>query len=196
MARHTVEGQALELGWRRDATLDLTPDDYLDLIMRKTCWYTTIHPLRVGALIGSWGRADPDTLVRFGFYLGAAFQIRDDLLNLVGDEPAYGKELLGDLYEGKRTLMLNHVLGAAAGSERASLRRFLLLDRAERTPADVADVLAAMHRHGSIEFATAFAAGIAGAAHTAFEEAFAAVPPSADRDFVEALIPWMLDRAA
>ena len=45
---------------------DLAPEDYLDLIMHKTCWYTTIHPLRVGALLGSGGRADlrPDGAVR------------------------------------------------------------------------------------------------------------------------------------
>ena len=62
------------------------------------------------------GRADLDPLVRFGFYLGAAFQIRDDLLNLIGDEAQYGKEILGDLYEGKRTLMLIHLLREAHGA--------------------------------------------------------------------------------
>ena len=54
--------------------------------MRKTCWYTTIHPLRVGAMIGSWNRAALEPIVHFGLYLGAAFQIQDDLLNLTGDE--------------------------------------------------------------------------------------------------------------
>jgi geranylgeranyl diphosphate synthase type II len=196
MARHTVEGQAIELGWRQDAAVELTPDDYLDLIMRKTCWYTTVHPLRVGALIGSWGRADLDPMVRFGFYLGAAFQIRDDLLNLVGDEEAYGKELLGDLYEGKRTLMLNHVVSASSGTERDDLVRYLHQDRRERGPADVAMVLEAMRRHGSIEFAAEFAQGIADAAHGAFEIAFAGVPDGDDRAFIEAMIPWMLDRTA
>lgn len=196
MARHTVEGQAIELGWRQDAAATLTPDDYLDLIMRKTCWYTTVHPLRVGALIGSWGRADLDPMVRFGFYLGAAFQIRDDLLNLVGDEDAYGKELLGDLYEGKRTLMLNHVVAAAIGEEREELVAFLRRDRSERTAADVAGVLEAMHRHGSIEFAAQFAHGIADAAHGAFEDAFGGVADGEDRRFIEAMIPWMLDRTA
>ena len=88
--------------------------------MHKTCWYTTIHPLRVGALIGSLGRSDLDSLVRFGFYLGAAFQIRDDLLNLVGDEAKYGKESCGDLYEGKRTLMVIHLLREARGRRPAS----------------------------------------------------------------------------
>ena len=47
MARQTVDGQARELGWLRDGRTDLTPDDYLDLIMKKTCWYTTVLPLRV-----------------------------------------------------------------------------------------------------------------------------------------------------
>ena len=196
MARHTVEGQAIELGWRRDAAVELTPDDYLDLIMRKTCWYTTVHPLRVGALIGSWGRADLDSLVRFGFYLGAAFQIRDDLLNLLGDEVEYGKEVRGDLFEGKRTLMLNHVLATAGGAEREELVRYLRLERAQRTAADVELVLAAMRRHGSLDFAAHFAQGIADAAHGAFEEAFAGVPDGEDRRFIEALIPWMLERTA
>ena len=125
MARHTVSGQATELGWRRDGVVDLTPEDYLDLIMRKTCWYTTVHPLRVGALIGAWGRADLDALVRFGSYLGAAFQIQDDLLNLEGDEARYGKEHAGDLYEGKRTLMLIHLLSVAAPAVRADVVGFL-----------------------------------------------------------------------
>ncbi len=55
MALRTLEGQATEIGWQRDHVEDLTPEDYLELIMHKTCWYTTIHPLRVGALVGSGG---------------------------------------------------------------------------------------------------------------------------------------------
>lgn len=195
MARHTVSGQAMELGWRRDGVVDLTPQDYLDLIMRKTCWYTTIHPLRVGALIGSWGRTDLDPLVRFGFFLGAAFQIQDDLLNLEGDESVYGKERGGDLYEGKRTLMLIHLLSEASPAERDDVLAFLDGERSTRTAADVAAVLDLMAQHGSIEFAHAFGAGIAGAAEDAFESAFAGVPDSDERRFLHDLIDWMLDRA-
>ena len=112
----------------------LLPDDYLELIMHKTCWYTTIHPLRVGALVGSAGTADLAPLVRFGFHFGAAFQIRDDLLNLVGDEQSYGKEILGDLYEGKRTLPLVHLLSTATGEDLALVRDYLRRNRSERTP--------------------------------------------------------------
>ena len=47
----TLEGQATELGWRRDRVDELEPEDYLDLIMHKTCWYTTVHPLRAARLL-------------------------------------------------------------------------------------------------------------------------------------------------
>ena len=63
--------------------------------------------------------------MRFGFHLGAAFQIQDDLLNLVGDEQDYGKEIDGDLYEGKRTLLLIHLIRNARGADRALVDRYL-----------------------------------------------------------------------
>ena len=78
MMLRTLEGQATEVGLAQsDAVVGAwTPEDYLDLIMHKTCWYTTIHPLRVGALVGSAGAVDVRPhRIRFGFYLGAAFQI-------------------------------------------------------------------------------------------------------------------------
>ena len=203
MLTRTIEGQATELGWRADNVVDLEPIDYLKLIAQKTCWYTTVWPLRVGALIGSAGTAPLEALTRFGFYLGAAFQIRDDLLNLVGSEDRYGKELLGDIREGKRTLMLIHLLGCATPEERESIVAYL--DRSGKYEAHpdgetIADldarwILDLMVRHGSLEFAFQFGQGVATAAYESFHEAFADVPPSAPRDFVEALIPYMLARS-
>ena len=125
MSQQTVAGQALELGWCRDNRVDLDPDDYLELIMKKTCWYTTVLPLRVGALVGSKGTAELDSMIEFGFHLGAAFQIRDDILNFVGDQGLYGKEALGDLLEGKRTLMLIHLLASAQPADRRWLVTYL-----------------------------------------------------------------------
>ena len=173
----------------------LAPEDYLELIMRKTCWYTTIHPLRVGALLGSAGRADLRPMVRFGFHLGAAFQIQDDLLNLVGNESLYGKEINGDLREGKRTLVLIHLIGAAAGADRAVVDRYLRLAPAARAPEVVAEIRALIDTYGSIEFARAYAEGIAGSALDAFEAAFGDARPGPDTDFVQALVPYMVGRA-
>ena len=192
MALRTLEGQATELGWRHDRVTALEPEDYLDLIMHKTCWYTTVHPLRAGALIG--GVEDLRPFVRFGFHLGAAFQIQDDLLNLVGTEQEYGKEIDGDLFEGKRTLPLIHLIRHARGPDRALVDRYLALDRSERDAALVAQVRELMEAYESIAFAAAYARGIASAALEAFEEAFASAPPGPDRDFVRELIPYMLER--
>ncbi len=195
MAYHTIQGQATELGWIRDGIVDLGPDDYLELVMRKTCWYTTVHPLRVGALIGSWGSADLEAMVRFGFLLGAAFQIRDDVLNLVGDERAYGKEVLGDLIEGKRTLMLLHLLRAAGGSDRSRVVDFVRTPRTARTPDGAAAILELMRRHESIQFAEHFAAGVSEDAERSFEAAFGRRANTPAGEFVRALIPYMVERS-
>lgn len=195
MARESVEGQAIELGWRRDNALTLTDADYLDMVLKKTCSYTTIWPSRVGALIGTRHDRHLDRVVRFGFFLGAAFQIQDDLLNLVGDRARYGKELEGDLWEGKRTLMLIHLLRLANSDERARLGEFLALPRAQREPRDVVWIRERMDAYGCIPYAQQMAHGLAGAAQHEFALAFADVPPSRDKQFIAAIVPWVLTRA-
>jgi geranylgeranyl diphosphate synthase, type II len=194
MVRETTEGQALELGWRRDNVIDLTPADYLTLASKKTCWYTCMAPMRIGALVGSRGTASLRALSRFGFHLGVAFQIRDDLLNLSTDGALHGKEPFGDIREGKRTLMLMHLLAEAPVDEWSWLVDYLARSDAERTPAAVQRVVALMQRHGSLDFAREYAAGITAGAYAAFDEAFAGVPPSVHVDFLRAVIPYMLTR--
>jgi geranylgeranyl diphosphate synthase type II len=197
MARDTVEGQAIELGWRRNNAIDLEESDYLRLILKKTCSYSTIFPIRVGAIIGAGERADVDMarLAGFGFFVGAAFQIEDDLLNLVGERRAYGKELDGDIWEGKRTLMLVRLLRHATPAERVRLQAFLALPRSEKQPGDVRWVRERMDRYGCLEYARQAAHGLAGAARHEFALAFAGVPESRDRAFLEALPAWVLSRS-
>lgn len=198
MLMRTAEGQAIELGWCRDGVHDLGPEDYLDLIMHKTCWYTTIHPLRIGALIGSSTGADGpapdlDAMIRFGFHLGAAFQIRDDILNLTGDD-RYGKEIGGDLLEGKRTLMLIHLRQHARGRDRDVVSDFLALDRERRSAEDADRLRALMEHYGSISFAQAYADGVAAQAATAFQAAFApalAHGPNAAAAAVRSMIAYV-----
>ena len=194
MAMRTLEGQATEIGWQLDQVEDLIPEDYLHLIMHKTCWYTTIHPLRVGAIVGSRGKVELGPLVRFGFHFGAAFQIRDDLLNLVGDERMYGKEILGDLYEGKRTLPLMHLLSVAQGSDHAIVREYLHLTRPERSHELVRTVRHLIDDYGSITFTSEFAEGILLVAEEYFEHAFAGAEPGPDLDFLRALVPYVWAR--
>ena len=58
----TLEGQAMELGWVRDNDLTLGADDYLRLVLKKTAWYSFIHPLRIGALVADARRSEPRSL--------------------------------------------------------------------------------------------------------------------------------------
>ena len=194
MALLTVEGQARELEWRENVDAEPSPEDYLDLIMHKTCWYTTVCPLRVGALIGSGGSAPLAALNRFGYFLGAAFQIRDDLLNLVDWSDAYGKEHLGDIREGKWTLMLIHLMEHADASDTAFLRSFLRTPNDARAAEMLETVFSMMVRYGSIAFAQEYGQGIALSAVDAFDEAFERVEDSPHRQFVRSLIGYMLAR--
>jgi geranylgeranyl diphosphate synthase type II len=148
----------------------------------------------VGALIGSGGAADVRPMVRFGFLLGAAFQIRDDVLNLVGDADLYGKEINGDLHEGKRTLMLIHLASEARGQDRAMVAAYLATTQSLRTAEQVAEIRHLMNVYSSIDFAAEYGEGLAHAARAAFDDAFAQAKPGADKDFLRALIPYMVGR--
>jgi geranylgeranyl diphosphate synthase type II len=196
MARESGEGQALELGWRRDNIVDLVDADYFEMVLKKTCWYTTITPMRLGALIGCREMVPEfENLIRLGFFFGTAFQIRDDVLNLIGDE-RYGKELADDLLEGKRTLMVIHLLSAATEEERERLTAFLASPRAERTPERVRWVVERIKHYGSIDYAQEVANGLAGAALHEFSTLFDALPDSRDKRFLADMITWVLRRSS
>jgi geranylgeranyl diphosphate synthase type II len=188
----TLEGQALELGWRRDGVTDLTADDYLELVLLKSCWYTTIAPLRIGALIGSAGEAPLHHVTRFAVLLGAAFQLTDDVLNLAGHQAAYGKEIAGDLREGKRTLLLLHALANADEPDRsAAVAALHGGGRPDDTAARLAELI---DRHGSVDYAREFARGVADAAEAAFADAFGDVPHPAAAAVIGDLVTYVVDR--
>jgi geranylgeranyl diphosphate synthase type II len=194
LLRMTIEGQAIELGWRAENTVDLTSQDYLEMVALKTCAYTTIFPLRIGSLIGSWGRADLSEVSRFGLYLGAAFQVTDDLLNLTGAEDLYGKEIDGDIAEGKRSLMLIHLLATGYEDEREFLVGFLDGDRSSRSLEHIASVRSLMDQRGSIEYARQYAHALAEQAAAAFDRAFGSLPDSLDRRFLAEVVDFVVNR--
>jgi geranylgeranyl diphosphate synthase type II len=194
MARETAEGQAMDLGWRLENTTSLGIDDYLQMVLKKTCWLASIYPIRVGALIGTRGLADLDSFFRFGFFLGASFQIQDDLLNLAQDDGRYGKERDGDLWEGKRTLMLIHLLQHSTDQERERLCALLSCRREERTASQVCWMHQLMVERGSIQHARQIANGLAGAALHEFTLLFAHLEDSPDKQFLEEIVPWVIER--
>lgn len=194
MMRHSLEGQALELAWIRDNACELTDDDYYQMCLKKTSWYTCIFPCRLGALIATDGRFETTRLDRFGWFLGAAFQIQDDLLNLQGDYKKYGKEIAGDLLEGKRTLMLIHLLRTASPADREKVRSFLGKTRRERTTAEVRWLHRLMLDHGSLDYARRCARQLAGAALAEGLTALRDVPESEDKQFLLETVLYVIER--
>jgi geranylgeranyl diphosphate synthase, type II len=151
MTRRTVEGQALELDWVRNNTWQLPDSDYLKMVELKTSWYSFITPLQVGAVAAGAGPECLAPLESLGRHLGAAFQITDDLLNLRADPEDYGKEIGGDLWEGKRTLMLLHALRSADSEDQDRAVQIL----AKRRPSDdgelrLTDLLDRLVRRGEL----------------------------------------------
>jgi geranylgeranyl diphosphate synthase, type II len=193
MARECAEGQAMDLGWRYYNATEIGDGEYLEMVLKKTCWLATIFPVRVGALIGSRGTADLEAFMRFSFFLGAAFQIQDDLLNLVGDE-RYGKERDGDLWEGKRTLMLIQAFRKSTLDERARLSAVLCGSRAERSSEEVQWIRSLIDKYGCAEYARRIAQELAGAALHEFGLLSAGLPDSHDKVFLEQMATWVIER--
>lgn len=194
MMRHSLEGQAIELGWIRENHCELDEVDYLQMCLKKTSWYSFIYPLRVGAMVATGRELDAERFCRFGWYFGAAFQIQDDILNLTGKYSKYGKEIRGDLWEGKRTLMLVHLLEHCTAKERRNLKRFLAKPRDERQSSEVSQVYGLMRRYGSIRSARTAARQLSGAALLEGLTAFRDVADSPSKRFILEMVLYVSGR--
>jgi geranylgeranyl pyrophosphate synthase len=191
----SLEGQAMELGWIRDNDTRVTASDYLRMTLKKTCLYSFIHPMRIGALVADGDRSDLGRFDRLGFFVGAAFQIQDDVLNLVGDQ-RYGKEIGGDLLEGKRSLILAHLFEHASRQEADTLRDFLARPRERRLPREMGWIYDVLRRHGSIDYAQQASRDLAAAAANEFETAFDGARNEEAKTFVRHIVDYVVERNA
>ncbi len=194
MARESAEGQMIELDWVRSA--DWTPIDraYLRMIYKKTAWYTFLAPVCAGAIAAGAGAATERTLVRFATPLGIAFQIQDDVLNLSAGPERYGKELLGDLWEGKHTLILIEAVRSASDAERTRAREALAKPRAAKTAEDVAFLSGLIERARAVDYALAVARRHSERAARSFARLARELAPSPHRDFLAGLVAYVVER--
>ncbi len=194
MARESVEGQALELDWIRRGNFQMRERDYCLMCYKKSCWYTFIAPTQIGAVISGGQEPLLSHLRKYAAYIGVAFQIQDDVLNLAGDEGKYGKEIGGDLWEGKHTLILMHMLRSAAPREAARAREILCKSRLEKTAEEVDFLLDLVGRCGSLEYSSAIARRLGAKAGKALTRAAAWMPASVHRDFLTAMVDYVIER--
>lgn len=160
MARESVEGQAVELAWIRAGTWAVTDRDYRRMVHKKTSHYSFIAPMLIGGIVGDADAARLSQLSLFAILLGAAFQIQDDILNLSGEEGRVGKEVDGDLWEGKHTLILLHAMRSSTSSEHERAVAILRKPRPQgRSDHDrmleVGELVERLERDGRIESSAA-----------------------------------------
>lgn len=113
----------------------------------KTARYTVLRPLQLGAALGGGGPELLDVLARYGSPLGRAFQYRDDVLGVFGDEAVTGKPAGDDLREGKLTVL---IANAMAGLPEADAVRLDALLGRGLSPAEVAEARELIVRSGAL----------------------------------------------
>ncbi|MGI6046084.1 MAG: polyprenyl synthetase family protein [Eggerthellaceae bacterium] len=156
MTQRTIEGQALDIAWARDGRFDLSTDDYLLMAEHKTAFYSGGVPLAIGAIIGGGTEEQIETLRAYGMDAGLAFQIQDDLLNLIGTKESTKKDFRSDITEGKRTLMVVHALEHSAHADRL----IEILSSKTTEPQELAKAVEIMQEAGSLDYARSYAAHI------------------------------------
>lgn len=194
MARESAEGQAIELEWIREGSFGLTDLDYVRMVEKKTAHYSFVAPMTIGGIIGGAEPAQLDALGGFAAELGVAFQIQDDVLNLTADEGRYGKEIGGDLWEGKHTLILLHMMRSATADEQARAREILRKPRPAKRPGEVALLRELIRRYGSVEHARGAALERARRAGERLAVMKAWLGPSVHRELLQGLVDYVIDR--
>jgi geranylgeranyl diphosphate synthase type II len=114
------EGQALDKEFETRHRVHV--NEYLMMIEKKTGKLVSIAA-QLGALIGNASTSDLEALRRYGEHVGRAFQIQDDLLDIIANEKEFGKTIGGDLVEGKKTFLLLEALRRAKGEQKKMLQR-------------------------------------------------------------------------
>ena len=116
------EGQSLDKEFEVRKNVSIT--EYMEMIYKKTAALAQMC-CSIGAQIVKADNKTVSILENYGKNIGMAFQIQDDLLDLLADEKKFGKKIGGDLVEGKKTYLFLKALEKAKGADKKSLQRVI-----------------------------------------------------------------------
>ena len=180
-----IEGELFQLS--KNGDLALSESDHFEIIQRKTADLFG-GCAEIGGILGNAGPEGRRALREYGFNLGVAFQLVDDLLDLTGREEVLGKPIASDLREGKLTLPLIHLV-QQGGPHVRTLVADVVRDR-QLTPERWQEIAACLSEHRSLDYAyrkaTEFGARAKGS--------LAALPASPEREGLMALADYVLSR--
>ncbi|MFH1771582.1 MAG: polyprenyl synthetase family protein [Candidatus Omnitrophota bacterium] len=149
-AVNTGAGEFIELlGGLKDIR-DIRLKDIYKVYDYKTASYTFATPLATGAILAGAPQNQTDNLYSYGICLGRAFQIKDDLLGIFGDEKKTGKSTLTDLQEAKKTLLIWHAYSNSGNKVRKTIHN--ILSRKTVSKKDLCRMRKIITETGSLEF--------------------------------------------
>jgi geranylgeranyl diphosphate synthase type I len=147
-----AEGQYLDLSFERRE--DISVFMYLDMISRKTAALMSCAT-EMGALLGTRDTTTIKSLCDFGYEIGIAFQVRDDLLGVWASTAELGKTSAGDIYRRKRSLPILHALEHASAEDQQTLHQ-IYKQEASLSEHEVASVLAIFERTSTRAYCLTF----------------------------------------
>jgi geranylgeranyl pyrophosphate synthase len=148
--RRVLEGQGREIEWYQKNAWNITEQDYFEMVVGKTGALIAAS-CEVGAFLGGGKKRQRKILREFGNAVGIAFQIQDDILNIIGKEEKYGKEIGGDISEGKRTLMVIDTLRKASKEDKERL--VSILSERTKDQSKVKETIEILKKYNSHEYA-------------------------------------------
>ena len=194
MLDRTVLGQTVEIKWTQEGKTDLTDEDVLFILESKTGYYTIAGPMRLGAILAGASEKQLTDIYEFGKILGRSFQIVDDLLDLTSDFKGLKKQTGNDIYEGKRTIMLAHLLRVVRAKERVKVEEILKKNRDEKTAGEVAGIIERMKESGSLDYGKKLAEKFDKEAKGVFERKLKFLKEEPARKQLKAGIDFIINR--
>ncbi len=122
VAMEVCQGQQLDMEF--ETRNDVTVEEYMEMIRLKTA-VLLASSLKIGSIIGNASPSDAESLYQYGIYVGLAFQIKDDLLDVYGDLEFFGKKIGGDIVNNKKTYLLIKALEKADEKQRKELLEWI-----------------------------------------------------------------------
>jgi octaprenyl-diphosphate synthase len=181
-----IEGELYQLTKNGDA--DISEEEHFDIMRRKTA-YLFGGCAQIGGLLGKVSKEQEQALREYGFNLGMAFQLVDDLLDYTGDAETVGKPIGSDLREGKVTLPLIHLQRHEQDGSGSRVIRDIITSRAV-SDEQWSDLRRRLREHASIDYAYRRAVDFADGA----KKHLYPFPPSPERDALQALPDYELSR--
>jgi len=182
-------GQAMDIAWHRGLVDEITEEQYMQMCAFKT-GSVAKFAVEIACILAEADNNTRKNLAYFGETISVAFQIQDDLLNLIGDEKLYGKEIGGDITEGKRTLMVVYALRHLNNKEKTRLRDILNMHTSDQKL--IREAIELIKKSGAIEYAKKAARDIM---LDAWAKADESLPESDAKKKLKLLSEYLIERS-